>query len=152
MGLEGTRGLQARFRALTVGEKMMGRVGLVGVREAKHLVPRKTGNLGRTIRLGDVTPDSVEIRAGGERDVGYAAHVEYGTAGGSIIVPVRRKALAWGGARTLGGRLRKGAKPTNFARRVVRGATRAQPYLRPGLYKAAGEIPGVIVGVWNEAD
>lgn len=147
--LKGAKQLKARMRRSSDGRLIMGRVGLVGVREAKQRVPRKTGNLGRTIRLGDVTDDSVEIRAGGQRDVGYAAYVEFGTRA-HVIRPRRAKVLAWGGARTLGGRLRKGAKADRFARKVMHPGTRPRPYLGPGLQKAAGEITDVVVDLWNE--
>lgn len=147
--LKGAKQLKARMRRASDGRLLLGRVGLVGVREAKQRVPRKTGNLGRTIRLGEVTDDTVEIRAGGQRDVGYAAYVEFGTSSHEIR-PRKAKVLAWGGARTLGGRLRKGAKPTNFARKVQHPGTRARPYLGPGLKAAAEEVTDVIVDLWNE--
>ena len=46
-----------RLRALASPEwrkSILKRVGMVAVHEAKALVPRKTGNLDRTIRLGTV--------------------------------------------------------------------------------------------------
>lgn len=45
-------------------------VGLHAVREAKILVPRRTGNLGRTIRIGKLTDTYVEVKAGGTSNVG----------------------------------------------------------------------------------
>lgn len=127
-------------------------VALEGVREAKILVPRRTGNLGRTIRIGRIQSDAVEVVAGGQRSVGYAAAVELGT-GPHRIVPRRRKVLAWGGNRTLGGRLRKGAKATTFARRVNHPGTRARPYLVPGLKRALEKVGiGRLVEAWNRAD
>ena len=148
----GGKQLEARFRAMgQVPKVMLGNIGIRGVREAKLLVPRRTGNLGRTIRIGARTDRYVEVKAGGQRNVGYAAAVEFGT-GRHVIVPRKAKALAWGGGRTLGGRLRKGQQADHFARRVNHPGTKAQPYLRPGLQKALQQL-GLddIVKAWNGA-
>jgi hypothetical protein len=125
--------------------------GLHAVREAKLLVPRRTGNLGRTIRIGALTPTYVEVKAGGTSQVGYAAAVEFGSRA-HVIVPRVASVLAWGGPRTLGGRLRAGGRPTNFARRVNHPGSRARPYLIPGLEKAL-QITGLdrLVAKWNGA-
>ena len=142
--------LSARLRNVADTRALMGRIGLDAVAEAKSRVPRRTGNLGRTIRLGPVDKDSVEVHAGGRRDVGYAAAVEFGSRAHEIV-PVRRKALAWGGARTLGGRLKSGARPTHFARRVRHPGTRAQPYLLPGMLFAVQRAGGqYIIRQWND--
>lgn len=149
--LKGDKDLLARLKAIGDTKMLLGQVGLAGVAEAKQLVPRRTGNLGRSIRLGPVTSTSVTITAGGSRTVGYAAAVEFGT-NAHVIVPRRRKVLAWGGARTLGGRLRKGARATNFARRVNHPGTRARPYLLPGLRAGLGRLAiDGIVAAWNKA-
>lgn len=150
--ITGQRQLQARLTAMgKAPREMLREVGIRGVAEAKHLVPRRTGNLGRTIRIGAISQTHVEIRAGGQLNVGYAAAVEHGTRP-HVILPKRAKALAWGGARTLGGRVRSGSAPTNFARRVNHPGTKAQPFLIPGLEKAL-RIVGLdkIVERWNEA-
>ncbi len=142
--------LAKRLRNVADGRKYLGRVGLATVSEAKALVPRRTGNLARTIRLGTVTEAAVEVHAGGRLGVGYAAAVEFGSKAHEIR-PVRRKALAWGGARTLGGRLRKGERPQFFARRVRHPGTRAQPYLLPGMLEAVRKEGGrFIITQWNE--
>lgn len=155
---ETIKGLDAYFRRInavtgpTTRHQLLGLLGLTGVAEAKKLVHRRTGNLGRTIRLGPIGNDSVEILAGGTTTVGYAAWVEFGTRPHDIV-PKRAKALAWGGKRTLSGRLASGSKPTMFARRVHHPGTRAYPYLVPGA-KAALEKAGlseVIVQAWNQA-
>jgi hypothetical protein len=148
-------GPQLRRRLIAIGEApkdILRNVGLQAVREAKILVPRRTGNLGRTIRIGSLTADHVEVRAGGTSQVGYAAAVEFGTRA-HIIVPRRASVLAWGGERTLGGRLRKGARATRFARRVNHPGTRAKPFLIPGLEKAL-KLVGLadLVTRWNRAD
>lgn len=151
MSLKGKRQLKARMTALGEGRLILGRLAIAGVAEAKRLVPRRTGNLGRTIRVGTVTNDRAEVIAGGQRNVGYAAAVEFGTRP-HVIVPRKKKALAWGGERTLGGRLRSGGKPTHFAKRVNHPGTRAKPYLRPGIIKAVEKQGGeIIVDIWNGA-
>lgn len=163
--IKGKRQLKARFTALKEGKPMLRRVQLAAVQEAKYRVPRKTGNLGRTIRVGDLRGDYMEIVAGGTRDVGYAAAVEFGSKPHDIV-PRSAKVLAWpntrGGAKVrLSGRLRRSeyVKGTDrarkgalaFARRVKHPGTRAQPYLGPGLKKAVGDLTGIIVDIWNDA-
>ena len=151
MILKGERQLRARLNAIGKTDGLMREIVLHGVREAKILVPRRTGNLGRTIRVGTVTRDHGEIRAGGVAKVGYAAAVELRTRP-HIIRPRKAKMLAWGGSRTLGGRVRSGSRPTNFARLVRHPGTRAKPFLRPGLLKAATTKGlGSLVRLWNEA-
>ena len=150
--VEGVNDLQKRLAAMQNTKQQLGLVALAAVQEAKGLVPRRTGNLARTIRVGRVTDTSAEVLAGGRNAVGYAAAVEFGTRP-HLIVPRRAKVLAWGGARTLGGRLRKGARATHFARRVNHPGTKPHPYLRPGIAKAlkrAG-ILATITDAWNRA-
>jgi hypothetical protein len=144
--------LEHRLKALGQAPKViLGNVGIGAVREAKLLVPRRTGNLGRTIRIGSHTADHVEIRAGGIREVGYAAAVEFGSRAHDIV-PRRAKVLAWGGARTLGGRLRKGSRADHFARRVHHPGTRAHPFMRPGIERALQAVGlGDVVKLWNGA-
>lgn len=133
------------------GRQMLGRLGLLGVRYAKQNVHRRTGNLGRTIRLGSVSDSHVEVKAGGQRNVGYAAAEERG-ARPHVILPKRAKVLAWGGSRTLGGGLRAGSSPTHFARRVNHPGQQPHPFLVPGVLKAAREQGAdVIVELWNGA-
>ncbi len=156
-GLEGMSELQRRLQALSRGEvtrPTLQAFGLLAVQRSKELVPRRTGNLDRTIRVGEVDVNNarVTVLAGGRRNVGYAAAVEYGTRP-HVIFPRKRKALAWGGARRLSGSLRSGARPTHFAKRVNHPGTRAKPYLRPGAQRALQEVglANVVVKVWNEA-
>jgi len=147
--LIGERQLQARLKAIGKTELLMRDITIHGVAEAKLLVPRKTGNLARTIRPGAVSRDRAEIKAGGTRLVGYAGAVELGTRA-HVIRPRKAKVLAWGGSRRLTGSLRSGSKPTHFARKVNHPGTRAKPYLRPGLQKAATEFGlDKIVQLWN---
>jgi hypothetical protein len=150
--LQGGRQLEARLRALgQAPQGMLRQVGIEAVAQAKVRVPRQTGNLGRTIRIGSISPQHVEVRAGGQLNVGYAAAVELGSRP-HIIRPKRRKVLAWGGARTLAGNLRVGAKATNFARVVHHPGTKAQPFLIPG-FRDALRIVGLdfLVDRWNQA-
>ena len=144
-----------RLKALAAAnfrKDILARVGMLAVHEAKALVPRKTGNLDRTIRLGPHDDERALIYAGGMRDVGYAAYVEFGT-GPHVIVPRKAKVLAWVGNRRLSGTLRKGAKAEFFAMRVNHPGTRPKPYLVPGA-KAALRKAGMrddIVKAWNDA-
>lgn len=153
--LKGERQLQARFKAIGQTDVLVRTIIIHGVREAKLLVPRKTGNLGRTIRPGSIRKDYGELLAGGQRNIGYARYVELGTKP-HIIRPRTKKSLAWGGPRTLGGRLRVSggvtARPTHFARLVHHPGTKAHAYLRPGLEKAV-KTQGIdaIVKLWNGA-
>ena len=148
--ISGSRELQSRLRAMGELKPTLTRIGLVSVAEAKRLVPRRTGNLGRTIRIGEVTSDHVDVIAGGRLSVGYAAAVEFGTKA-HTIVPRKAKVLAWGGGRTLGGRLRSGSRPTNFARKVRHPGSRAKPYLVPGLeFGVARGAVDAITDAWNK--
>ncbi len=149
--LQGADALHRRFAAIARTDVLVREIIIHGVREAKILVPRRTGNLGRTIRPGIITRNSGEVMAGGRNGVGYAAAVEQGT-GPHIIKPRNRKVLAWGGARRLSGSLRTGAKATNFATIVHHPGNKAHPYLVPGLQKAANEQGvQVIIKLWNDA-
>jgi hypothetical protein len=159
MALQGARQLQARLNAIGETQVLLRRIQIRGVAEAKVLVPRKTGNLARTIRVGEVTKNSAQVMAGGSLNVGYAAAVERGRGPVTIRPKAGRQGrnggpafLAWGGDRRLSGNLRKGASATNFAREVHQKARAPHPYLVPGL-KTAAEQEGVtgIVTIWNGA-
>lgn len=148
--VEGSKQLEARLRAVQKSPKqMLGRLGLRAVREQKRLVPRKTGNLGRTIHLERVTTTSATTVASAK----YAAAVEYGTRPHEIR-PKKAKALrfpAAGSALTLGGRVKAGGKYA-FAKVVKHPGTKAQPFMVPGAEKAIQtEGVDVIVTAWNDA-
>lgn len=163
MMLKGAAQLNARFRAIGQTEVLVRDIVIHGVREAKLIVPHKTRNLSRTIRIGRITATTGELLAGGTQKVGYAGAVERGSKP-HIIRPKagrsgrngRPATLAWGGPRTLSGRLRVSggvsARPTNFAREVHHPGTRARPYLVPGLQRAV-KTRGVtaVVELWNGA-
>ena len=155
--LKGDEELQRRLTALRTGKadrKILGQWAALGVRFAKQKVRRKSGNLGRTIRIDsvDVARQRASIMAGGSRNVGYAAYVEFGTRS-HIIVPRRAKVLAWGGSRRLSGNLRSGAGATVFARRVKHPGSKPYPYLEPGAKQALKEVPlaRAVITTWNEA-
>lgn len=150
--IQGLTALQRRFAAISDTHKMLGQVALLGVREAALLVPVKTGNLRRSIRLGTVSETRAQIIAGGRGGVGYAAMVEFGT-GPHVIVPRTKRVLAWGGDRRLSGSLRSGAKATHFATRVHHPGSRAKPYLIPGAKRAIEKagLGKVVVAAWNGA-
>lgn len=150
--LSGGKQLQARLNALgQAPQGMLRQVGIEAVAQAKIRVPRRTGNLGRTIRIGSISESHIEVRAGGQLNVGYAAAVERGSRP-HVILPKRRKVLAWGGARTLAGNVRTGARATSFAAKVNHPGSKAQPYLIPGFQDAL-RIVGLdfLVDRWNKA-
>lgn len=155
--LGGSDDLMRRFEALRTGRAgrlVLGSFGTLTVQYARQEVPQKTRNLHRSIRVDevDVARQLVRVVAGGTRQVGYAAHVEFGTRA-HVIVPRNRKALAWGGPRRLSGSLRSGARPTSFATRVNHPGTRPQPYLRPAAERALRDVglADAVVQVWNAA-
>lgn len=152
MSIEGLPALERRLRAISDQHALLRELQLATVAEAKRLVPRKTGNLARTIRPGTISRDAALVRAGGTSQVGYAAYVELGTRAHDIV-PTRAKVLAWGGERRLSGRLRSGAKATHFARRVHHPGTKAKPYLIPGAKYAVKKrgLADQIIAQWNRA-
>lgn len=150
--------LQARLRAIGETRPMMDQVAREGVAEAKRLVPRRTSNLARTIRVERVTDDVAAIIAGGSRQAGYAAVVELGSRP-HVIRPRRKRVLMFSrnpAARRLSGSVRTANRRSGegviFARIVHHPGTRPQPYLVPGLQNAASRI-GLrgIVAAWNGA-
>jgi hypothetical protein len=148
-GLEGVDKLNRRLTAIGDTRGLLRDLQLAAVAKAKHLVPRKTGLLGRSIGPGSLGPTTAVIHA----RTRYAAFVEFGTKA-HVIRPKRRRALAWaataGGAR-LSGRARTGAA-LRFATKVNHPGTKAQPFLMPGA-KHAIKVAGVdgIVEKWNSA-
>lgn len=148
MSVKGIPQLKARIDAITPDRDLMRKLAVLAIREQKLLVPRKTGNLGRSITIGAVSATRSETIARAD----YAVYVEHGTRP-HTIVPKRRKALRWaaGNAR-LSGAPRAGGN-VRFAKRVQHPGTRAQPFMLPGAEKAvtgAGLKTAVIVS-WNRA-
>jgi len=153
----GQRQLTARLEAVQdVPPVMLRRIALAAVRNQKKLVPRKTGNLGRSIHLGHVSRNSAETEA----SANYAAAVEYGTKAHKITAK-KGKALRFansGAGVTLGGRVRTGSVRKMgkgayvFRRSVMHPGTKAQPFMLPGArvaIKGAGAED--IIKAWNGA-
>jgi hypothetical protein len=163
VSVTGAQGLEARLRAISPqhgGQKMMQRLAISTVREAKLLVHRKTGTLGRSIQPRSVQATEALVVA----TANYAAYVELGTRAHEIT-PKARKALRWaatGAGARLSGTPRKAAQRgelggVRFAKRVHHPGTRPYPYLLPGAQKAVASSDGSdgilaqIVADWNGA-
>lgn len=160
MSLEGYESLMRRFAAIEHGvatPALMTALGTAAVAEQKTLFRphTKTGTTSRSIRIGAVTPSSVETR------VGFGGpFVERGTRA-HVITPRAAKALAWaaGGAggqfRRLSGNTRKGVGrgDVTFARRVHHPGTTADPFMVPGAKRAleGAGIAKYIVELWDHA-
>ena len=155
--LVGGEGLHRRLLAIKDRHGLLKELQIRSVAESKKLVPRKTGNLGRSIVPGAILGDSAWVHA----NANYAAFVELGT-GPHDIKPVRARMLAWpdvkngastrlsGRARTRGGQ-RQG--PFAFAKLVHHPGTKAQPFLMPGAKAAVGSVGrDFIIDRWNKAD
>jgi len=150
--IQGLGALEKRMAALQgpLGVKVTRQLGLATVREAKLLVHRKTGNLGRSIRVQSATATSAIVVAGAR----YAPFVEFGTRAHEIT-PRARKALRWAASpagRRLSGAPRKGAAVV-FAKRVHHPGTKPYPFLVPGAKRAvAGAgLKDVVIDVWNQS-
>lgn len=141
--------LLTRMEAIKPNREFMGRLALSAVREQKLLAPRKTGNLGRSIRIGAVSPTRAETVATAH----YAAYVERGTRP-HIIKPKNKKVLAWAanGSARLSGAVRTGGS-VRFAKRVKHPGTKAQPFMVPGAKQAVegAGLKTVVITAWNEA-
>lgn len=153
-GLTGDDALRRRLAAITDTRHLLGQVALLGVAEAKKLVPVRTRNLSRTIRVGVVTDKSAKVIAGGTSEVGYARYVEEGTGlygpRRRKIVPKRAKMLSWvaGGSRVTG----RGKGAARIFAKSVRGR-KATPYLVPGVQRAASRagLANAVVKAWDDA-
>jgi len=149
----GVDALERRLKAISgpaTTEAMAKRLGLSTVREAKLLVHRKTGNLGRSIHVVSATPSSVKVVASAH----YAADLEFGTRPHEIK-PRVRKALRWAaaGQRRLSGAPRSGATGFFFATVVHHPGTKPYPFLLPGARIAVKKsgLDDMIVERWNGA-
>ena len=153
----GMTALQHRLAAVgnpSLTQNLMRRLATASMGEAKLLVPKKTGNLARSIHVGTVTPTTGQVVA----SANYAAYVEHGT-GPHEITPNARKALRWA---QKGAGLRLSGNPTKatqragafvFAKKVHHPGTHEHPYLLPGA-KAAVTKAGLaeqVITAWNEA-
>ena len=148
--ISGVPELKARIRAITPDEQLMRQLAVAVTGEAKRLVPRRTGNLGRSIVIGHVGARTAQVKA----TAGYAAFVELGTRAHDIR-PRNAKALRFApgkGAR-LTGTPRKGAQNIIFAKKVRHPGTKARPFMAPAIKtvaRAAG-LAAQIIKAWNEA-
>ena len=146
--IRGLPQLRARLEAIRPNPNLLRTLAMSAVAEQKRLVPRKTGNLGRSIGVGRVTPRSAETIA----TANYATAVERGTRPHSIV-PKRAKALRFapGGSGTLSGRPRSGGAVV-FARKVRHPGSKAQPFMLPGALTAVRKIGAdVFVKAWDGA-
>jgi hypothetical protein len=147
--IKGIPQLKARLEAIKPNPDLMRQLALTAVAEQKRLVPRRTGNLARSIGIGSVTSTVAETVA----TANYAAYVELGTRAHDIV-PRTKKALrfAVGANATLAGRPRKGASVV-FAKRVNHPGTKPKPFMVPGAKRAVEEVGfrEVIVHEWNSA-
>ena len=148
----GLAALNRRMAAVSGGQlgvKVMKTLGLATVREAKLLVQRKTGNLGRSIHVSQTTETSALVIASAR----YAVFVERGTRPHEIT-PNAAKALrfAVGGNRRLSGAPRSGA-PVVFAKRVHHPGTKPYPFMLPGAKRAVANagLRNAVVKLWDDA-
>lgn len=147
--MQGTPQLQARLRALGQTKDIMQRLAVNVVAEQKRLVPRKTGNLGRSIHYTSITATRATVVA----DARYAAYTEFGTRA-HVIVPKAKKALRFApaGAGRLSGRPRTGGAVI-FAKRVQHPGTRGLHWAERGAKAAISKLhlADLIIGQWNRA-
>jgi len=145
--VKGIPELHTRLERIKPSPELMRTLGLSAIREQKLLVPRKTGNLGRSIGLGSISPTAVVTRA----TAVYAAFVEFGTRAHEIV-PRARKALRFApsGSGRLSGAPRSGG-PVVFAKRVRHPGTRPKPFMVPGAHKAVegAGFKDTIIRLWN---
>ncbi len=155
--LQGYGALVKRLNAVgnpKATQGLMTRLARAAVGEEKLLVPKKTGNLARSIHVGNVTSTTAQAVA----SANYAAYVERGTAEHEIT-PNARKALRWvakGYATRLSGNATKATQRAGgyaFAKVVHHPGTKAHPYMVPGAKAAVTKagLADVIVAAWNEA-
>lgn len=156
--LEGIKELYRRLDAISepsARKNLIGAIALAAVGFAKEEAPHQTGNLRRTIRLGEVTADDATILAGGIDGVGYARHVEFGTRPHKIR-PRRARRLRWpanGADRRLTGTARSGTSDFIYANEVDHPGTQPNPFMRRGVERAASAagLVTTIVKAWNDA-
>jgi hypothetical protein len=147
--IKGLGQLLSRFSAIQPNPQFMRTLALAAVREQKLEVPRKTGNLGRTIRIGRVTDREAETLA----TASYALYVHEGTKPHDIR-PRKAKVLAFpaAGSGTLSGRVKKGGRVI-FAKRVRHPGTKANPFMLRGARKAIADtgFAKLVIDRWNRA-
>lgn len=153
--IEGIPELRRRLEHVSDPRLILRALQTETVLQAKHLVPRRTGNLGRSIRAGYISGNDAFVKA----EAAYAAPVEFGSREHDIV-PRKGKALrfpAKGVPVTLSGRVRSGAARSLgknayvFRTKVHIPRQRPRPYLVPGA-KAAVADSGrdIVVNLWNK--
>lgn len=166
--LDGVPELKARITAIKPDRALMHSLALQVTAEAKRLVPRKTGNLGRSILIGHVTSDSAEVKATAR----YALYVEAGTKK-HVIKPKNKKSLFFPSQQALTDRLGKRAKirfrksgsvtsgtlrrygnaAFVHAKQVNHPGTKKQPFMAPAI-RTVGKSIGLaakVIEAWNKA-
>ena len=152
--IDGLGALNKRLNAIGDPRLFLHKLQLDTVAEAKRLVPRKTGNLGRSIQPGLLGRTDALVVA----QAGYARYVEEGT---GLYGPKHRriepgKVMRWAnpGGATLGGRVRSknvGLKGAYIFATSTQGA-KPQPFLLPGAQKAIKDNGvDIVVELWNGA-
>ena len=146
--LVGYDALHARLeRVGHVDARLMKMLLLQSQREAKLLVPRRTGNLSRSIVTEQTSETSGRLIARAD----YAADVEFGTKPHDIA-PRAKLALrfALGAGARLTGSARSGADVI-FARLVHHPGTKPHPYLIRGAQAAirSGGLEKEVVLAWE---
>lgn len=144
--IKGMGALLRRLDALHEPRPVLRALQLSTIHEAQALAPRKTGFLQRNIAPGPVTSTYAVVLS----KAPYAAPVEFGSRP-HVIRPKKARVLAWGGSRTLSGRLSKGSKADHFAREVHHPGNKAQPHLIPGAKRAIAGLRDIVVKTWNSA-
>lgn len=155
MGAKITGDLHQRLDAIDDPRALLTRLQILTTAEAKRLVPRKTGNLGRSIAPGAFVGKTAFVVA----RASYAAYVEKGTRP-HVIRPRNAKVLRFpssGTSTTLAGRVRTGearrlgSGAYVFASKVNHPGTKAQPFLLPAAKKATAGLKGIVIKLWNDA-
>jgi hypothetical protein len=136
----GMKALQNRLAAIDVhqDQTLMQHLAISAVAEQKRLVPRRTGNLGRSIHVGRVSATFAETVA----EADYAGYVEFGTRPHDIR-PTRKTAL----------RFKNDQGEVVFAKLVHHPGTHAQPFMLPGAQRALAKtgLADLIITRWNKA-
>ncbi len=155
--IQGLSALERRLKAIGEPQPVLRALQLSVIHEAQALVPRKTGNLQRSIVPGELTAASATVVV----HANYGSYVEYGT---GLFGPRHQridpgKVMHWKGGGPskvrLTGRSRtsKGASIGEdvFARSTT--GAHAQPFLEPGARKAVARsgLANVIIEQWNGA-
>jgi HK97 gp10 family phage protein len=158
----GEAALQRRLDAIAnakTPEAMLRNLAALVVQNAKVFVPRKTGNLARSIKELSVTATSAQVIA----NANYAGYVEGGTRP-HVIEAGAKGILAWpasSAGRRLSGTARKamygkGAAKLGgwaYAMRVNHPGTKPHPFMMPAARKSIQQahLEDKIVAAWNDA-